>query len=295
MAAKTTTRSTENDKAIIRQRLSHALMIAVLTILLILFIWPFFLVLTNAFKTMNDITGEPLSIVGSHGFTLNNFTQAMRKMHFWRVFGNSALITVSATVLTVLLSAMAAYVIVRNPRWTASKLTFSAMVASMVIPFQVIMVPLVSVYSGYLGVLNSRLTLILMHVGFSVSLAVFMFHGAIKTNVPVELEEAAEIDGASKWRTFWTVVFPLLKPTAATVAIIDAMAFWNDYLLPSLVLTDKKIYTIPIATQVFYGTYSTDIGLVMAALLLAMLPILILYLALQRFIVAGVTAGAVKG
>nr|MDK6328751.1 carbohydrate ABC transporter permease [Alloscardovia omnicolens] len=128
-----------------------------------------------------------------------------------------------------------------------------------------------------------------------VSLAVFMFHGAIKTNVPVELEEAAEIDGASKWRTFWTIVFPLLKPTAATVAIIDAMAFWNDYLLPSLVLTDKKIYTIPIATQVFYGTYSTDIGLVMAALLLAMLPILIMYLLLQRFIVAGVTAGAVKG
>ncbi|TCD54190.1 carbohydrate ABC transporter permease [Alloscardovia theropitheci] len=295
MATQSTTRKSDNDKAIIRQRIGHGLMIAVLAILLVIFIWPFFMVLTNAFKSMSDITGEPLSIVGSHGFTLNNFTSAMRKMHFWRVFGNSALITVSATVLTVLVSAMAAYVIVRNPRWTASKLTFAAMVASMVIPFQVIMVPLVSVYGGYLGVLNSRLTLILMHVGFSVSLAVFMFHGAIKTNVPIELEEAAEIDGASKWRTFWTVVFPLLKPTAATVAIIDAMAFWNDYLLPSLVLTDKKIYTIPIATQVFYGTYSTDIGLVMAALLLAMLPILILYLALQRFIVAGVTAGAVKG
>ncbi|MDK6643752.1 carbohydrate ABC transporter permease [Alloscardovia omnicolens] len=289
------TLSTENEKAIVRQRIGHALMIAFLAVLLVVFIWPFFLVLTNAFKNMSDITGEPLSLIGSHGFTIENFTKAMRKMHFWRVFGNSAIITTFSTILTILFSAMAAYVIVRNPKWTASKLTFSAMVASMVIPFQVIMVPLVAVYGGTLGLLNSRTTLIFMHVGFSVSLAVFMFHGAIKTNVPVELEEAAEIDGASKWRTFWTIVFPLLKPTAATVAIIDAMAFWNDYLLPSLVLTDKKIYTIPIATQVFYGTYSTDIGLVMAALLLAMLPILIMYLLLQRFIVAGVTAGAVKG
>lgn len=289
------TLSTENEKAIVRQRIGHALMIAFLAVLLVVFIWPFFLVLTNAFKNMSDITGEPLSLIGSHGFTIENFTKVMRKMHFWRVFGNSAIITTFSTILTILFSAMAAYVIVRNPKWTASKLTFSAMVASMVIPFQVIMVPLVAVYGGTLGLLNSRTTLIFMHVGFSVSLAVFMFHGAIKTNVPVELEEAAEIDGASKWRTFWTIVFPLLKPTAATVAIIDAMAFWNDYLLPSLVLTDKKIYTIPIATQVFYGTYSTDIGLVMAALLLAMLPILVMYLLLQRFIVAGVTAGAVKG
>ena len=289
------TLSTENEKAIVRHRIGHALMIAFLAVLLVVFIWPFFLVLTNAFKNMSDITGEPLSLIGSHGFTIENFTKAMRKMHFWRVFGNSAIITTFSTILTILFSAMAAYVIVRNPKWTASKLTFSAMVASMVIPFQVIMVPLVAVYGGTLGLLNSRTTLIFMHVGFSVSLAVFMFHGAIKTNVPVELEEAAEIDGASKWRTFWTIVFPLLKPTAATVAIINAMAFWNDYLLPSLVLTDKKIYTIPIATQVFYGTYSTDIGLVMAALLLAMLPILVMYLLLQRFIVAGVTAGAVKG
>ena len=122
-----------------------------------------------------------------------------------------------------------------------------------------------------------------------------MFHVAIKTNIPNELEEAASIDGCSKWRTFWTIVFPLLKPTVATVAIIDAMAFWNDYLLPSLVLGRRELYTIPSATQIFYGTYSNDIGLIMAALLLAMLPILILYLFLQRYIVEGVTSGAVKG
>ena len=144
-------------------------------------------------------------------------------------------------------------------------------------------------------ILNSRITLILMHVGFSLSMATFMFHGAIHTNIPMELEEAAFLDGCSRWQTYWKIVFPLLKPTIATVAIIDAMAFWNDYLLPSLVLGRKELYTLPIATQAFYGTYSTDLGLVMAALLLAMLPILILYLFLQRYIVEGVTSGAVKG
>ena len=124
----------------------------------------------------------------------------------------------------------------------------------MVIPFQVLMIPLVSLYGGIFGVLNSRVTLILMHIGFSLSMATFMFHGAIHTNIPLELEEAAFLDGCS-----------------------------------------KELYTLPIATQAFYGTYSTDMGLVMAALLLAMLPILILYLFLQRYIVEGVTSGAVKG
>jgi raffinose/stachyose/melibiose transport system permease protein len=182
---------------------------------------------------------------------------------------------------------------VRN-KWKACNALFGMMIASMVIPFQVLMVPLVSLYGGIFDILNHRATLIFMHTGFSLSMATFMFHGAINTNVPIALEEAATIDGCSKWKTYWSVVFPLLKPTIATVAIIDAMAFWNDYLLPSLVLAKKELYTIPIATQVFYGTYSTDIGLVMAALLLAMLPILILYLFLQRFIVEGVTSGAVK-
>ena len=286
---------TENEKAAKKKALVHAAMWVLLLVLFICFILPFILVVINVFKTKADITSNPLALVGAHGFTLDNFPKAMDKMKFWRVFGNSAIITISATILTILVSSMAAFVIVRNPKWKACSLFFSAMVASMVIPFQVLMVPLVSVYGGTLGVLNHRPTLILMHVGFSVSMAVFMFHGAIHTNIPLELEEAALIDGCTRWQTYWKVVFPLLKPTIATVAIIDAMAFWNDYLLPSLVLTKKELYTIPIATQAFYGTYSTDIGLVMAALLLAMLPILILYVFLQKYIVEGVTSGAVKG
>ncbi len=287
---------TENERAARRKKIAHALMWALLLVLFICFIFPFLMVIINVFKDKSDITRDPLSLIGAtKGFILTNFPEAMKKMNFWNVFANSLIVTVCATVLTILVSAMTAFVIVRNGKWKFCTLMFSLMIASMVIPFQVLMVPLVSVYGGTLGVLNHRITLILMHVGFSVSMAMFMFHGSIKTNIPLELEEAATIDGCSRWQTFWKVVFPLLKPTVATVAIINAMAYWNDYLLPSLVLTKKDLYTIPIATQAFYGTYSTDIGLVMAALLLAMLPILILYVFLQRYIVQGVTAGAVKG
>ncbi len=286
---------TDNERAARKKKASNIAMWIVLLIVFLAFIAPFILVVINVFKTKADITSNPLALIGEHGFTLANFPDAMAKMNFWRVFGNSLVITVCATVLTILIASMMSYVIVRNGKWKFCALMFSLMIASMVIPFQVLMVPLVSVYGGILGVLNHRLTLILMHVGFSVSMAMFMFHGSIRTNIPLELEEAATIDGCTKWQTYWKIVFPLLKPTVATVAIINAMAYWNDYLLPSLVLTKKELYTIPIATQAFYGTYSTDIGLVMAALLLAMLPILILYVFLQRYIVEGVTAGAVKG
>lgn len=284
---------TDNQTAARNKRISHAVMLIILIVMFFAFIFPFIMVIINVFKTKADITSDPLSLLGAHGFTLKNFPEAMKKMNFWRSFGNSAIITICSTILTIIFSAMTAFVIVRN-KWKACALLFSLMVASMVIPFQVLMIPLVSLYGGTLGILNHRATLIFMHTGFSLSMATFMFHGAIHTNVPVDLEEAADIDGCSRWQTYWLIVFPLLKPTIATVAIIDAMAFWNDYLLPSLVLGRKELYTIPIATQVFYGTYSTDIGLIMAALLLAILPILLLYVFLQRYIVEGVTAGAVK-
>lgn len=285
---------TENEKAARKKTISHAIMMIILIAVFILFIFPFLLVVINVFKSNGDITSDPLRLIGEHGFTTANFPEAMKSMDFLVVFRNSLIVTTTSTILTLLVSSMAAFVIVRN-KWKACALLFAGMIASMVIPFQVLMIPLVSLYGGIFGVLNSRITLILMHTGFSVSMATFMFHGAIHTNIPLELEEAALIDGCSRWQTYWKIVFPLLKPTIATVAIIDAMAFWNDYLLPSLVLARKELYTIPIATQTFYGTYSTDMGLVMAALLLAMLPILILYLFLQRYIVEGVTSGAVKG
>lgn len=285
----------DSEKALRKKKITHAILMVVMIFVLVLFIFPFFMVIVNVFKVKADIIKNPLSLIGEKkGFTLANFPNAMAKMDFWRVFFNSLIITITSTILTILFSSMTAFVIVRND-WKACKILFAAMIASMVVPFQVLMVPLVSLYGGVLSVLNHRITLILMHTGFSLSMAVFMFHGAIHTNIPLELEEAALIDGCTRWQTWWKVVFPLLKPTIATVTVIDAMAFWNDYLLPSLVLTKSSLYTIPIATQKFYGTYTSDLGLIMASLLLAMLPILILYLFLQKFIVEGVTSGAVKG
>ena len=283
----------QNAKAALHKKVWHTVKFIILLILLFLFIFPFLMVIINVFKTKADITSNPLALIGAHGFTLKNFPEAIKKMNFYRAFGNSLLITCVSTVLTILLSSMTSYIMVRR-KWKITGILFAMMIASMVIPFQVLMIPLVSLYGGLLGILNHRMTLIFMHVGFSLSMATFMFHGAIHTNVPLALEEAATIDGCTSWQTFWKIVFPMLKPTIATIAIIDAMAFWNDYLLPSLVLGRKELYTLPIATQVFYGTFSTDIGLIMAALLLAMQPILLLYLFLQRYIVEGVTAGAVK-
>lgn len=244
-----------NEKAARSRKVRHIVSITILVLLFICFIFPFFLVIINVFKVKADITSNPLALIGEHGFTLQNFPEAMKKMNFWTSFFNSTIITVCSTAITILLASMTAYVIVRN-KWKACGLLFGLMIASMVIPFQVLMIPLVSLYGGILGILNHRMTLIFMHVGFSLSMATFMFHGAIRTNVSVALEEAATIDGCTRWQTYWQIVFPLLKPTIATVAIIDAMAFWNDYLLPSLVLAKKELYTIPIATQVFYGTYS---------------------------------------
>ena len=201
-----------NERAARNKKISHAVMIIILLLAFVCFIFPFVLVVINVFKVKADITADPLALVGSHGFTIENFPEAMEKMNFLLSFGNSLVITILSTVITISLASMAAFVIVRN-NWKACGLLFGLMVASMVIPFQVLMVPLVSLYGGLLDILNHRATLIFMHVGFSLSMATFMFHGAINTNVPVSLEEAATIDGCTRWQTYWKVVFPLLKPT----------------------------------------------------------------------------------
>lgn len=241
-----------NEQAARNKKINHAIKITLLIVLFVCFIFPFVLVVINVFKSKADITSNPLALVGAHGFTLGNFPEAMKKMNFGRSFINSAFITICSTALTILFSSMTAFVIVRN-NWKACGALLGMMIASMVIPFQVLMIPMVSLYGGILGVLNHRATLIFMHVGFSLSMATFMFHGAIKTNVPVALEEAATIDGCTRWQTYWMIVFPLLKSTIATVAIIDAMGFWNDYLLPSLVLAKRSCTPSPLPPRCFTG------------------------------------------
>jgi len=282
-----------NRKGYLNKKISMAVKMVVLTICLVIYMFPFVMVIINSFKTKRDIIKEPLSIIGSKGASLENYIEAFAKMKFPRVFLNSLCITGFSVLFIVITSAMCAYLFVRL-NYKINKVIFTLMIASMVIPFQVIMIPLVLIYGGQLHILNHRLTLILMHVGFSTAMSVFMYHGFIKSSIPLSLEEAARLDGCTRHQTFFRIVFPLLKPTTATLVILYAMGIWNDFLLPSLVLTKKEVYTLPIATQMFYGTYSSDLGLIMASLIMVILPIIVLYLFLQKYIIAGVVAGAVK-
>ena len=265
-----------------------------LVVIFAAYMFPFLMVVINSLKQKRDIIKSPFSwLFTIKGLSFDNFVKAFTQMDFPSAFGNSLVITVSATILVTILATMLAYYIVRNNH-QISKITFALMVASMIIPFQAIMIPLVSIYGGTLNILNHRVTLIFMHTGFSMSMSVFMFHGFIKENVPMALEEAAYIDGCTHGQTFFKIVMPLLKPVISTMVILNSMAFWNDFLLPSLVLTDKKLLTLPLSTYSFYGTYSADYGTIMAGLLLCVIPILILYIVLQKQIIGGVVAGAVK-
>ena len=277
-----------------KRKVTNALAMTGLIIIFIAYMFPFIMVVINSLKQKRDIIKSPFSwLFTIKGLSFDNFVNAFTQMDFLNAFKNSLIVTVSATVLVTLLAAMLAYYIVRHNNGV-SKLTFALMVASMIIPFQAIMIPLVSIYGGTLNVLNHRITLLFMHTGFSMAMSVFMFHGFIKGNVPMALEEAAYIDGCTHSQTFFKIVLPLLKPIISTMVILNSLAFWNDFLLPSLVLTDKKLLTLPLSTYSFYGTYSADYGTIMAGLLLCVIPIPILYVVLQKQIIGGVVAGAVK-
>lgn len=277
-----------------KKKIVNILSMAGLIVIFAAYMFPFLMVVINSLKQKRDIIKSPFSwLFTIKGLSFDNFVKAFTQMDFLNAFKNSLIVTVSATVLVTLFAAMLAYYIVRHNN-TISKITFALMVASMIIPFQAIMIPLVSIYGGTLNILNHRITLIFMHTGFSMAMSVFMFHGFIKGNVPMALEEAAYIDGCTHSQTFFKIVLPLLKPIISTMVILNSLAFWNDFLLPSLVLTDKKLLTLPLSTYSFYGTYSADYGTIMAGLLLCVIPILILYIALQKQIIGGVVAGAVK-
>ncbi|ANB61340.1 carbohydrate ABC transporter permease [Anoxybacteroides amylolyticum] len=261
----------------------------VLVIFFCLYILPFILVVLNSLKERTEIISNPLSIPKS--FNLANYFSAMEKMNFTHSFMNSLIVTVFSVVLITIFSAMTAYVFVRMQN-KLNKFLFFLMVASMIIPFQAIMIPLVQIY-GSIGFLNSKWALIYMYIGFGASLAVFIYHGLIKS-IPLELEEAAMIDGASRLQIFFQVVFPLLKPTTMTIVILNVLWIWNDFLLPSLVLIKPEERTLPLSTFYFFGTYSVDYGLLMAGLVVTIIPVIIVYLFTQRHIIQGVMNGSIK-
>lgn len=252
---------------------------------------PFYFVLINSVKSFAAILTE--TAAWPREFVWDNYLRAWDVMNYPVAFMNSLIITVAAITGIVILAAMAAYRMVRHPS-LLNKLLFSLFVSAMVIPFQSIMIPLMKVTSQ-LGMLNSRWGLVCAYFGFGVSLAIFLFHGFIKS-VPREIEESGVVDGCSPYGVFWRIVFPLLQPMIATVVILNALWIWNDFLLPFLMVNSSpSLHTIPLSTFALFGEYTKQWDLAMAALVMGVAPIIIFFLALQRRIIEGITAGSVKG
>lgn len=260
-----------------------------LFICLLLFLMPFLIIILNTFKTTQQFVENPIS--WPINFSLDNYIQAYDSMSFATGFTNSIIITVVGVIIIALFSSMNAYLFARF-KWKINKVIFFIMSASMTIPFQVIMIPLVTIY-GRFSLLDSRLSLIFMYLGFGVPLATFIFHGFIK-GIPITLEEAAIIDGCSRIRVFFQIVLPLLKPVLFTVVILDVLWIWNDYLLPSLILLSPDLKTLPLSIYNFFSTYSIDYSPLMAGLVMTVIPILLLYLFLQKYIIKGIVEGAMK-
>lgn len=270
-----------------------ALETLLLVLLAALTLVPLFLVVQNSFKSRFYISGDPFALPNKETFVaLENYISGLSAGGFFAAFGRSLLITVVSVGLIVLCTSMAAWYLMRV-RTALTKGMYYLFVFSMIVPFQMVMYTMT--YLVGRAKLNTVLGMPFIYLGFGAGLSVFMLCGFIR-GIPRELEEAAIIDGCNPVQTFFLVVLPLLKPTAVTVAILNTMWIWNDYLLPYLVLgTEKK--TVPVAIQIaMQGAYgSTDYGGLMAMLVLAMIPIVVFYLFCQKYIIKGVVAGAVKG
>lgn len=270
-----------------------ALETLLLVLLAALTLVPLFLVAQNSFKSRFYISGDPFALPNKETFVaLENYISGLSAGGFFAAFGRSLLITVVSVGLIVLCTSMAAWYLMRV-RTALTKGMYYLFVFSMIVPFQMVMYTMTYLIGR--AKLNTVLGMPFIYLGFGAGLSVFMLCGFIR-GIPRELEEAATIDGCNPVQTFFLVVLPLLKPTAVTVAILNTMWIWNDYLLPYLVLgTEKK--TVPVAIQIaMQGAYgSTDYGGLMAMLVLAMIPIVVFYLFCQKYIIKGVVAGAVKG
>ena len=265
-----------------------------LLLLALVFITPIFFVLMNSFKGRFFISDQPFALPKGELFAgVENYMRGIDRADFFSAFGWSVFITVVSVLVIVLFTSMTAWYITRV-KTKSSEFLYFAFVFSMVVPFQMIMFTM-SKLADMLK-LNNPLGMVVLYLGFGAGLSVFMFCGFVK-GIPLEIEEAAMMDGCNPVKTFFKIVFPILKPTAITVAILNAMWIWNDYLLPYLVIGVGTPYkTIPVAVQYLMGSYGAkDYGALMALLVLSIIPIVVFYLFCQKYIIEGVVAGAVKG
>ena len=276
------------------RRVVDAALIVLLTALCLVWIYPVILILSNSLKLETAIsTATVFELPTSETFVgLANYVHGVTKMNFLASFGYSVVITLTSVALIILCCSMCAWYITRV-NILASKLMYLLCAFSMVVPFQMVMFTLAKTADTLK--LNTPFNICIIYLGFGAGLAVFMFTGFMKS-VPLAIEEAAMIDGCNPLQIFFKVVFPILKPTAISTAILETMWVWNDYLLPTLVLDIKKYRTIPMAIQYFRGSYgSVQMGPMMACIMITVIPIIIMYLACQKYIIEGVVAGAVKG
>lgn len=263
------------------------------SILSVLWLFPIFVVLINSFKKKTYISRMPFSIPTDKAFVgLQNYKNGIKKIGFFQAFGCSLWITIASVAVIILFTSMCAWYITRVKNKATSSLYYLC-VFSMIVPFQMVMFTL-SKLADMLH-MGNPFGIVIVYLGFGAGLAVFMFCGFVKS-IPIEIEEAAMIDGCNPLEIFFQVVLPVLKPTCISVAILQTMWIWNDYLLPYLVLDITKYKTIPIAIQYLKGGYGAiDMGAMMGMLVLAIIPIVIFYMFCQRYIIEGVVAGAVKG
>ncbi len=277
-----------------RSDVGKIILSAFMAVLSLIWLYPIFMILINSLKIERAIsTTTVFTLPTAETFNgLENFKRAIYSQGFAQAFFYSLFITVSSLVLILICCSMCAWYITRVNS-ILSKVVYYLFVFSMVVPFQMLMFTLSSTADRL--DFDTPFNICVIYLGFGAGLAVFMFTGFMKT-IPVELEEAAMIDGCSPLRTFFSVDMPVLKPTLISVAILEAMWLWNDYLLPYLVLDRKKYSTIPILIQYFKGSYGkVEMGPMMACILMTILPIIVLYLCMQKYIIEGVVAGAVKG
>lgn len=258
-------------------------------------LFPVYIVVVNSFKDRAQLYESMIALPKSLNFEY--YAKAMKKMNFLHSVGNSVLVTLVSIFFIVILASMTAWMLVRTNN-VLSTVIFNIFVATMLIPFQTLMMPLMQEMGWIRDTLHIPMMdhlggLIYMYIGFGASMAVFLYHGFVKS-IPISLEEAATIDGCNKLGVFWKIVFPMLKPTTMTVIILDVIWIWNDYLLPSLVLSSKANRTIPLSTFSFFGQFTIQWNMAMAGLTLTIIPVVIFYLCAQKYIIKGVAAGAVK-
>ncbi len=273
---------------------SGSLLTALLVLLCVAWIYPVVMILLNSLKLETAITTSgAFQLPTAQTFAgLSNYVNAVLSKGFATAFGTSLIITVTSVALILLCCSMCAWYIVRVNNWL-TKLLYFLFVFSMVVPFQMLMFTLAATSDSLK--LNAPWNICIIYLGFGAGLAVFMFSGFMKS-IPIEIEEAAMIDGCNPLQTYFRIVLPVLKPTLISVGILETMWVWNDYLLPYLVLDRTKYQTIPILIQYFRGSYGkVEMGPMMACIMLTVLPIIVVYLLGQKHIIKGVVAGAVKG